>query len=271
MATVTNTVSVSSFNGKLKITITETSVDQAANTSQVQVTGTLINNNSGASNGDSGTTCVINGDGHFPGGAFNATVPPSGGTKVFIQHTFTITHGSDGTGTASFTVEYGTTGTAIFGNNKSAGATLTLTHFAHEATAPDNLVVSNVLPTSLTLTWDAPTDDGGWPVSSYLILRYPGEDTSGSPVTSTSTGTTKNLTGLTAGATYTFTVAAFNGHGPNGGYSNESSPVTTQTLAGSWIRVDGIWKIVIPYVRVSGVWKMAVPWIRTGDQWQQTH
>ncbi len=66
-------------------------------------------------------------------------------------------------------------------------------------TAPANLVASNVAQTTLTLNWTASTDNVG--VTGYDVLQ-------GSTVLATVTGTTYNVTGLTAGTAYTFSVRA---------------------------------------------------------------
>lgn len=135
---------------------------------------------------------------------------------------------------------------------------------------PGTPTFTNILPTTLTVSWTAPTDDGGDPPFGYEIDRYLGDSASGTHTTDFVNGLTKNVTGLTAGQDYTFDVIAINGSPTNGGRGTPSE-ATIQTLAGSFVRVDGVWKVAIPYVRVSGTWKMAVPWIRVAGVWQQTH
>lgn len=274
MSSVSSTGFVTSEGGQITIEILEIGFDAPSNTSSIQVTGTITNGNGTkvSTHSASDIPASIGGDQAFTGSNFNIPGLQPGATKTFIQHTFSVEHDSGGGGSCTFVVRYGTTGTTIFGDNKSQAATLNLSSQATSATAPSIPQFSNVLPTSLTVGWDAPEDDGGWPISSYSIGQWNGDAVSGSPAkVYTSTGLTRNITGLTAGATYTFEVTAYNGHGDNGGYSDPSEPATVQTLAGSWMRVDGVWKITIPYVRVSGVWKMAVPWIRQGGDWKQTH
>lgn len=135
---------------------------------------------------------------------------------------------------------------------------------------PGDPTFTNILPTTLTISWTAPTDDGGDPPFGYQIQRYLGDSVSGVATTSFTSGLSKNDTGLTAGQDYTYTVCGVNSSPTNSG-RGATSQGTVQTLAGSAVRVDGVWKIAIPYVRVSGVWKMAVPWIRVAGVWTQTH
>ncbi|PHN95709.1 hypothetical protein CSC81_19135, partial [Tenacibaculum discolor] len=66
-------------------------------------------------------------------------------------------------------------------------------------TVPTNLAASSVTQTSLTLNWSASTDNVG--VTGYDV--YQGTTNIGSV-----TGTTTNVTGLTAATTYTFSVRA---------------------------------------------------------------
>lgn len=86
-------------------------------------------------------------------------------------------------------------------------------------TAPTNLSASSVTQTTLTLNWDASSDNVG--VTGYDV--YQGASNLG-----TVTGTSANVTGLTAGTSYSFTVVAKDAAG------NESAPsaalnVTTQS------------------------------------------
>ena len=85
--------------------------------------------------------------------------------------------------------------------------------------APTNLAASNVAQTTLTLGWTASTDNVG--VTGYDIF-------SGTTNIGSATGTTANITGLTANTSYTFTVKAKDAAGNVSGASNA---VTVTTLA----------------------------------------
>ena len=74
---------------------------------------------------------------------------------------------------------------------------------------------------SVQVSWIAPVDDGGSPVSSYTVTAVPG----GRSVTVTGSATTVRVSGLVNGARYLFSVVAFNEAGPSSP-SNTSAYVT---------------------------------------------
>ncbi|MEQ9466622.1 MAG: S8 family serine peptidase [Ekhidna sp.] len=86
-------------------------------------------------------------------------------------------------------------------------------------TAPTGLNASNVTQTTLTLNWNASTDNVG--VTGYDV--YQGASNIGSV-----TGTSANITGLAAGTSYTFTVRAKDAAGNVSAASNALN-VTTQS------------------------------------------
>lgn len=96
--------------------------------------------------------------------------------------------------------------------------------------APTSVTAVNATPVGATsgtvnLTFNAPADNGGRPVLSYTAVSSPGGITvTAGAVTGSSTGSIQ-VTGLTLGTTYTFTVYATNGAG-NGPPSAPSNPVT---------------------------------------------
>lgn len=85
--------------------------------------------------------------------------------------------------------------------------------------APANVTATPGSAAAL-VTWEAPSDDGGAPITSYQVIPSPG----GEPCTSTN-GTACIVSGLTNGLAYKFTVKAHNGIGW-GPASSPSAPVT---------------------------------------------
>ncbi|SER30994.1 DUF7927 domain-containing protein [Microlunatus flavus] len=81
--------------------------------------------------------------------------------------------------------------------------------------------------TSATVTWTAP-DPNGSPVTGYVVTPYLG-GVAQTPVTVDGSSTTRTVTGLTAGGSYTFTVAATNAYGTSAA-SPASSAVVPYTL-----------------------------------------
>ena len=77
-----------------------------------------------------------------------------------------------------------------------------------------------------TVTWGAPTSDGGSPVTGYRVTTYVG--LVAEAVTTVGNVTTDVVGGLTDGDTYSFTVTAINavGLGPTTDFSNAVTPAT---------------------------------------------
>jgi large repetitive protein len=84
--------------------------------------------------------------------------------------------------------------------------------------------------TSATVTWTAPASNNS-PITSYIVTPYI-SGVAQTPVTFDASTTTRTLTGLTAGASYTFTVAAVNAIG-TGAASPQSNAVVPYTLPGA--------------------------------------
>lgn len=271
MPTISDTESCTSFGGFLIIKISELSTNSMTNTSQVQVTGTAYNDSAQATtNSHSNVTVFINGDQVYDGASQDFNMA-AGARKQIIQHTFTVAHADDGTGSCSFTVNFDNTFTEIFGGPCSASATLDLSGIAQAADAPGTPSFTNILPTSVTVSWDAPDSDGGGTISFYLVERYLGDDTTDpAPIEQSVNGLTYNDTGLLPGQDYTYTVTAYNGAGTTG-YSTPSDSATVSMPAAGWVRVDGVWTVANPYVRVDGEWKMCLPYIRVNGLWTPTY
>lgn len=126
--------------------------------------------------------------------------------------------------------------------------------------APGKPILSGISPTSVTISWTAPTD-GGSPITGYQV----GYGTSSTtPSTIISATSPKTITGLTPGTTYFFWVRAINavGTGPWSPFAANS------TIAGARIKVGTSWVIAVAYVRDGGVWKLAVPYVKDAGVWK---
>lgn len=103
-------------------------------------------------------------------------------------------------------------------------------------TAPTNLAASNVTQTALTLTWTASTDNVG--VTGYQVFS------NGAKVAD-ATGTSYNLTGLTAATSYTLTVRAKDAAGNVSGTSTalvvKTAAPTTSDLIVYGDALNGNW------------------------------
>lgn len=87
-------------------------------------------------------------------------------------------------------------------------------------TAPANLVASNIAQTTVSLSWNASTDNVG--VTGYDVFQ-------GSSNLGTVTGTSANITGLSAATAYSFKVRAHDAAGNNSGFSNIVNVTTLST------------------------------------------
>ena len=96
--------------------------------------------------------------------------------------------------------------------------------FADTPSAPLSVSASvDVALAEATVTWSAPSDDGGLPITEYLVLSTPGSLSA----TTSSISTQATIPGLTGGLTYTFTVIPSN----NQGFDATSSPSNSITAA----------------------------------------
>jgi hypothetical protein len=77
------------------------------------------------------------------------------------------------------------------------------------------------------VSWTAPSEEGGGPITSYTVTPYIGT-TAQTPVKVSAPATSATLTGLQNGTSYTFTVAAANAAAGTGKASQPSSAVTPE-------------------------------------------
>jgi hypothetical protein len=259
--------------GLLKIKIEQISQDPKTLTSVVKVTGT-VTNVSGARISGITLDGRIAGFGGLPTyvlGSWTYNLA-NGAAMDFISHSFTVQHDSRGDLSVTFGVNFSVASDPALGNSGSVQATCVLDHIKTAPTPPLNPVVSNQTPTKVTISWDAPSDNGGSSVTGYFLIRYTGDSAKGTGKQySTSTARSRNFTDLTPNQDYTYLIYAVNATQFNKGVSVASDPANVFTISGVFVRHGGIWMTASPYIRVAGKWVPAQISVRSSGSWQPTN
>jgi hypothetical protein len=117
---------------------------------------------------------------------------------------------------------------ATFAPQWVSPASATTTTGGSTAPAPASSVSAVAGDSQATVSWTAPSDNGGADITSYTVTASPG---GASATTSNGTTLTIVVTGLTNATAYTFTVKATNAVGPGtiSGVSNVVTPVDVPT------------------------------------------
>jgi hypothetical protein len=243
--------------------------------SNVHVLGWVKNNGTATVKG-TGDSCFIGGDQTAEGSGWAYDLVKNA-THTFLNWTFVCEHTINGTLTVTFSANYGVTGSAIFGDNKSVSTALTLTRIKAPPSAPRSLSFSKLTSTSMTLSWLAPMDDGGAAVSSYIVTRADhgpngnGPDGPGKQYTSGGSTLSRNFTDLVPGTEYVYTIQAVNSSQHNSGIGVASDSFTVVANTGVFVRSGGHWVRAQPFVRTGGVWTPVATFARTDKHWLPTN
>jgi hypothetical protein len=245
------------------------SQDQAGNFSTVYYwVGSINRGNTSSFYGSTGAqTATVGGAGGF---GHSGTIPSGVGTNAqrWYDGPWGVNLGHDSAGnrgadTVAQTITWRW-------NRTDYGSIGPYPRIPKRPSVPGKPVASGILPTSLTMTWTASTDNAGSAIDNYLLRRWTGLTATGPYVDSMANNLTRLVTGLTPGTDYTFGVYAHNGSADNGGYSNVSAYTTVKTLAPLHVKVAGVWKYAVPYVKIGGVWTIGLPYVKVAGVWKAT-
>jgi titin len=119
------------------------------------------------------------------------------------------------------------TGTA----SPEASATPTVGSTSSSPAPPTGLVATSASATQINLSWSAPSNNGGSPITGYKIEYKIGSSGTYSTLVANTVNTavTYSHTGLTAGQTYTYRVSAINSIGPSNPSPEASVTPTTSS------------------------------------------
>jgi|GEM_PF-904323 len=96
-------------------------------------------------------------------------------------------------------------------------------------TAPQGVSATPASSSSATVSWSAPSSNGGSAITNYVVQYSSNSGSSWTTSSCSGTTTSCSVSGLTSSTSYVFRVAATNGIG-TGSYSATSSSVTTSAL-----------------------------------------
>ena len=168
-------------------------------------------------------------NGGSPITGYTVTSSPEGVTATTAGATSVVVPGLTNGVSYTFTV---TAANSIGTSNPSAPSNSVTPQAPTAPDAPTN-VTATPGNASASVSWTAPVSNGGSPITSYTVVPDPDEGTVAF------TGTTSALvTGLTNGASYTFTVIANNVIGPSDP-SDPSNPVTPTGFSGQSNTAEG--------------------------------
>lgn len=262
-ATWTSPAPTTEFNGGADII----AQSAAGNYSTVRVSAQAINRGNASSvHGSNGSQTVAI-DGISGSASRSGTIPSgvnNGVVRWDVSADLTVPH--DAAGNASAVTIRQTI--AVWFNNVSTGSLGSFPRIPKPSTAPGLPVASLVMPTTLRITWTAPTDNGGSAVTSYKVYQWDNPEGTGTPTVYTVAAPTlfKDITGLIPGKEYRFLVTAQNGsYGVN---SPSSAAIVVRTLSSVWVKVTGHWKRAVIFVKTAGVWKVAAIYDKVLGHWK---
>lgn len=230
--------------GQLKLSLTETSVDVAANQSTVRVTYQIYTP-PGSFNANNNITVSLSGDVSWSSGSFGFT--SAGGWHTLYDGYVTFTHDANGQKSIAVTASMGATGTSGVGGPASVSSgTFNLSDIVQAPTAPGAPTPTRVNDGQINLSWTN-NSSTHHEYASQSVQR----STDGGAYATIATGlgaaaTSYSDTATAANHKYTYKIVAVNAAGSatsSAGSATHTTPaadsgMTATKLAGGSIRVD---------------------------------
>lgn len=130
--------------------------------------------------------------------------------------------------------------------------------------APQNVRVTNVTPTTVTVAWD-PGSRGNADIDLYSPHKATQPNFSDDVFVQVGGGERSyTWTGLTPGTTYYLRVNAHNADG----WSDMSATVQTRTLSGFYVSDGSTWKATEAFVSDGSAWKPIEVYVSDGSTWK---
>ena len=199
------------------------------------------------------------------------TAPTNNGGSTIIDYEVSSDDGGTWNSTGSATTSYTVTGLDkgteyIFRvravnsphGDGDASASVTETTLTTRPDPPTNLTVS-VTQTTADLSWTAPTDTGGSPITEYQYRFTTGTSVGGTWTDTDDTATSVTISSLTADTEYTFQVRAITSVG-----NSQSNPSVTETTLSVSVSLPSAPQTLTATAQTNGT-SMALSWAAPSD------
>lgn len=127
--------------------------------------------------------------------------------------------------------------------------------------------VSNLLPTSVTLSWPANGNNNGAAIDQYLLrinTKSPSDSSGYTDYAVSASTLSRTVTGLTPGQQYYASVYAHN----QMGYSPKSADVAFKTPSGFYVWNGASWRPSEVFVWNGTAWRNGEVFVWDGDEWR---
>ena len=265
---VSGNLSTSNDRVKYNITVTESNVNTANNTSDITVSVKFWRTNTGYETYGTGTVYVTV-DGTQYTQAVNSSQKITNSGIVLFKKTLTIKHGSDGSKTVNVQAKI-SLGSVL--SSGYQGFNVTLTKIATTPSAISTFTISAGygnyvgLGDTINLSWSKASGT----VTGYELQYSRGNSGWKAWKTITGTSTTDSFTSTDigvngAGCAVQYRVRALNGSQASGWKASNILYIT----GGMDLKVSNAWKTGSVWIKVNGAWKRAKRvWIKINGTWQ---